>query len=179
VRKSRPAYFRAVPYAVAVVTAFLLWVALSGLGRYLAGNTSHTAVAAANKSQAAVELPQAPDSGLKAPNRSMATPAKAARRAPKMASGMVSIVRGARPVTQTQIPYSPDALREGVSGTVELQITIAADGSVQSPQVLSGDPLLTRDVAEAISNWTFQSMRVNGRPVPRTTEITLRFDIVK
>jgi len=163
---------RIVPYTIAVVTALILSVSLSGLGRFLASNTGH---GAAQQAPPVVEaVPPTPEPRSVAPPRS--APGK---RVAAQSVGRVTIVRGAKPVTQTELTYSPDALQERISGLVELQLTIAADGSVQSPQILSGHPLLTKDIAETVSHWTFQSMRVNGRPMPRTTEMTIRFDIVK
>ena len=172
--ESRRPHLRIVPYAIAIATAAILWVGVTGLARFLASNTTRAVVVAA---KAPDIIPAEPT------DRSQPAPFAPTRTAPaKRAAapaGIVTIVRGARPVTQTQIPYSSDALRERVSGLVEVELTIAADGSVQNPQILSGHPLLTRDVAETVSQWTFQSMRVNGRPVPRTTGMTLRFDIVR
>jgi TonB family protein len=171
-RESRPPYLRIAPYTIVIATASILWVAVAGLGRLLATKTSHAAVAAPQVTE--TEAGQKPADRLVAP-----APTARVKRAASASGGTVTIVRGATPLTRTQIPYSSDALREHVSGLVELQLTIAADGSVQSPQILSGHPLLAQDVAETVSHWTFQSMRVNGRPVPMTTEMTLRFDIAK
>ena len=58
-----------------------------------------------------------------------------------------------------------------------MQLTIAEDGSVQSPRVLSGDPLLRAGLAEEISKWVYQPLRVNGKPVPMTTELAIRFNL--
>jgi outer membrane biosynthesis protein TonB len=64
-----------------------------------------------------------------------------------------------------------------VSGVVEMELTIAEDGTVQSPRVLSGDPLLRAGLAEQISKWVYQPLRVNGKPVPMTTELAIKFDL--
>ena len=58
-----------------------------------------------------------------------------------------------------------------------MQVTIAEDGSVQSPRMVSGDPLLQAGLAEAISKWVYQPMRVNGKPVPMTTELAIKFNL--
>jgi TonB family protein len=78
---------------------------------------------------------------------------------------------------QTKLQYPPDARKERISGLVEMQLTIAEDGSVHSPRVLSGDPLLGAGLAEQISKWVYQPLRVNGKPVPMTTELAVRFDL--
>ena len=58
-----------------------------------------------------------------------------------------------------------------------MQLTIAADGSVQSQRVLSGDPLLRSGLAEEVSHWVYQPLRVDGKPVPMTTELAIRFNL--
>ena len=58
---------------------------------------------------------------------------------------------------------------------VEIQFTIAADGSVENLHTLAGHPLLAAAVTRAVSRWTFQPMRVNRRPAPLTTEMSVRF----
>jgi TonB family protein len=73
--------------------------------------------------------------------------------------------------------YPVEAQNEHVTGLVEMQLTIAEDGSVKSPRVLSGDPLLRAGLTEEVSKWVFQPLRVDGKPVPMTTELTLRFNL--
>jgi TonB family protein len=87
------------------------------------------------------------------------------------------LARGARPIRQTSLEYPAVARKEHISGTVEMQLTIAEDGSVQSPRMLSGDPLLQAGLAEEISKWVYQPLRVNGKPVPMTTELSIRFKL--
>src|SRR5205807_8390803 len=89
----------------------------------------------------------------------------------------IELSRGATPIRQTNLQYPPEAKKEHVTGVVELQLTIAEDGSVQSPRVLSGDPLLRAGLAEEVSTWVYQPLRVNGKPVPMTTELAIKFNL--
>jgi protein TonB len=100
-----------------------------------------------------------------------------AKKQPKPAKGTIVLTRGARPIVQTKLQYPADARKERISGVVEMQLTIAEDGSVHSPRVLSGDPLLGVGLAEQVSKWVYQPLRVNGKPVPMTTELAIRFDL--
>jgi TonB family protein len=84
---------------------------------------------------------------------------------------------GARPIRQTNLSYPVEAQNEHISGLVEMQLTIAEDGSVKSPRVLSGDPLLRAGLTEEVSKWVFQPLRVDGKPVPMTTELTIKFNL--
>jgi TonB family protein len=158
---------RLIPYGVAIATAFVIMVSMSGLGRFLASTTSRGRELVLPAASGA--LPGSVDQPMPRPN-------SAGRRASK-SIGTVAVARGAMPIAGAPLVYPPNALREGVSGQVELQITIAEDGSIQNPHVLSGHPQLVQGLTEGIGHWTFRSMRVNGRPVPLTTEMTLRFDI--
>src|SRR2546427_595810 len=99
------------------------------------------------------------------------------RRAAKEPVASIVLARGARPIRQTSLEYPAEAKKERVSGMVEMQLTIAEDGSVQSPRVLSGDPLLRAGLAEEISKWVYQPLRVNGKPVPMITELAIKFNL--
>src|SRR5207253_1837354 len=68
----------------------------------------------------------------------------------------IVLARGAKPIRQTSLEYPVEAKKENISGMVEMQVTIAEDGSVQSPRVLSGDPLLQAGLAEEVSKWVYQ-----------------------
>jgi TonB family protein len=89
----------------------------------------------------------------------------------------IVLARGAKPVLQTSLQYPAEAAKEHVTGLVEMQLTIAEDGSVQNERVLSGDPLLRAGLAEEVSHWVYQPLRVNGKPVPMTTELAIRFNL--
>jgi hypothetical protein len=58
-----------------------------------------------------------------------------------------------------------------------MQITIAQDGSVRNPRVLSGDPLLTAGLAAEVSKWVYQPLRINGEPVEMVTELGVLFHL--
>ena len=89
----------------------------------------------------------------------------------------VALFRGFRPLRQTSLDYPAEARREQVSGKVEMQITIAQDGSVQNPRVLSGDPLLCPGLVAEVSKWLYQPLRINGEPVEMVTELGIVFNL--
>jgi protein TonB len=59
------------------------------------------------------------------------------------------------------------------SGKVELRAIIGTDGSVQSLQVVSGDPLLIASAREAVLQWRYKPTYLNGEPVEIDTYITV------
>ena len=162
----------------------LTLLVLYGIGEFLsrrtpppdAGRLKLPAIALEPVKPPAEELAEAPPS---APSQSPDKPPAAARTARSTKKPVASIVlaRGAKPIRQTSLLYPVEAQNEHVSGLVEMQLTIAEDGSVKSPRVLSGDPLLRAGLTEEVSKWVFQPLRVDGKPVPMTTELTIKFNL--
>ncbi|MFY2763105.1 TonB family protein [Arenimonas sp. MALMAid1274] len=70
-------------------------------------------------------------------------------------------------VSTPQPNYPVGALRGGITGTVEVQITIARDGSVSNVRILSARPRGTfeRSVQSTVRNWRFE-------PLDETVTIT-------
>lgn len=59
------------------------------------------------------------------------------------------------------------------NGRVELHALIAIDGSVQSLELVSGDPLFVNSALEAVRQWHYKPMYLNGQPVEIDTYITV------
>jgi TonB family protein len=69
------------------------------------------------------------------------------------------------------IPAYPEILKKmNVSGTVKVQVTIAADGSVKDVEVKGGNAIFIDSVAAAVRNWKF----VPGER-QRTADVTVNF----
>jgi protein TonB len=77
------------------------------------------------------------------------------------------LIRRVEPV----YPTLPKQL--GRSGRVELHAIIATDGTIQSLQVVSGDPLFYRSALEAVRQWRYTPTVLNGEPVEIDTFITV------
>ena len=63
------------------------------------------------------------------------------------------------------------------SGRVELHAVIGVDGSVQSLQVVSGDPLFVNSAREVVSQWRYKPTYLNGNPVEVETFITVIYTL--
>jgi TonB family protein len=73
-------------------------------------------------------------------------------------------------------PDYPEAAREqNIQGVVVLEVHIAADGSVQDIQVISGPAVLAEAATAAVKQWKFKPKLVKGSPVEMQTRITLNF----
>jgi TonB family protein len=168
------------PYVVAALTTTLVLSMLYGVGGFLAKRSSPPN---AGKLLLPTYSPAVPPpieiAPIEPPSEPVPIPVRTSsqKRAPRQPILSIVLARGARPIRQTSLEYPAAAQKEHISGTVELQVTIAEDGSVQSPRVLSGDPLLRAGLTEEISKWVYQPMRVNGKPVAMTTELAIRFNL--
>jgi TonB family protein len=62
-------------------------------------------------------------------------------------------------------------------GKVELHAVIATDGTVQSLQVVSGDPLFVNSALEAVRQWHYKPTYLNGQPVEIDTFIVVIYTL--
>jgi TonB family protein len=75
-------------------------------------------------------------------------------------------------------PIYPALARQiGRAGRVELHAVIAVDGSVQSLEVVEGDPLLVRSALDAVSQWHYKPTILNGQAVEVDTHISVIYSM--
>ncbi len=72
-------------------------------------------------------------------------------------------------------PFLPKQM--GRSGKVELRAIIATDGTIQSLQVVSGDPLFYQSALDAVRRWRYRPTYLNGQPVEVDTFITVLYTL--
>ncbi len=65
----------------------------------------------------------------------------------------------------------------GRAGRVELRAVIATDGTIQSLQVVGGDPLFYQSALEAVRQWRYRPTVLNGEPVEIDTFITVIYNM--
>jgi len=71
--------------------------------------------------------------------------------------------------------YPKEARISGTEGTVKLHAVIATDGSVRQLQVESGEPHLAQSATDAVRQWTYEPLVMNGKPVEVETTIYVIF----
>lgn len=73
--------------------------------------------------------------------------------------------------------YPSRAARQGIEGAVELELTIGADGTARDIRILSSSPAGTFDAAatEAVAQWRYAPLDVEGIAIPAITRVRLRF----
>jgi TonB family protein len=64
--------------------------------------------------------------------------------------------------SKPQPEYSPIAKQMHVSGKVEVDVTVGADGTVEDVKIISGNPLLSNTTVAAVKKWKFSSLSPTG-----------------
>jgi protein TonB len=75
-------------------------------------------------------------------------------------------------------PVYPDiAVMAKVTGTVILEAMVATDGTVESVKVLRPVKFLDGAAIDAVKQWRYKPLILNGMPVPFVLTVTLTFSI--
>jgi periplasmic protein TonB len=69
--------------------------------------------------------------------------------------------------------YPPLAIQIHKEGRVEMRARIATDGTIQSLEIVSGDPIFYQSAKEAVSQWLYRPTILNGQKVEIDTYITV------
>ena len=73
--------------------------------------------------------------------------------------------------------YPPLARQARVQGTVLLEATIAADGTIENLRVVSGHPMLVSSAVNAVKQWRYRPYLLNGQPVEVQTTVEVHFNL--
>lgn len=69
--------------------------------------------------------------------------------------------------------YPQLAIQTHREGRVELRARIATDGTIQSLEIVGGDPMFYLSAREAVSQWLYRPLILNGQPVEIETHISV------
>lgn len=79
--------------------------------------------------------------------------------------------------------YSPaypiGAAREGIEGTVKLDVLVGRDGTVRNVSVASGPPMLASAAANAVRDWRYGETFLAGQPIETQQWVTIVFRLAK
>ncbi len=125
--------------------------------------------------------PETPAAPKTAPGRQTAatnrTPALSAAASVSQAPVAAGLTRGAKLLSSPELAYPEKAKDQRVSGVVRLEVLVDEDGTVKQPRILSGHPLLRAGLVDAVRHWMYQPALLNGKPVPMTAEIEIKFNL--
>ncbi|MBI1750174.1 MAG: TonB family protein [Acidobacteria bacterium] len=71
--------------------------------------------------------------------------------------------------------YPPLAKQRYIEGLVRLEVYVSREGAVEDIKVLSGNMLLVPAAVEAVKQWRYTPVAVDGKPVPVVTTIDIEF----
>jgi protein TonB len=80
-------------------------------------------------------------------------------------------------ITRVEPMYSQLAIRGNVGGVVILEATVRADGTVGDVQVLRSVKLLDQAAIDAVKQWRYSPLVLNGVPTPFVLSVTLTFSL--
>jgi TonB family protein len=101
---------------------------------------------------------------------------------PGWAAGAIRVGGNVHPPTKVKdvAPvYPPIAQTARVQGVVIIESIIGADGRVQDARILRSIPLLDQAALDAVKQWEFTPMMLNGAPVPIVMTMTVQFTLTQ
>lgn len=75
--------------------------------------------------------------------------------------------------------YPPEAKQAGTQGTVRLAVDIGTDGKVERLNAVSGPDVLVQAAVEAVKQWTYKPVLLNGQPVEVATTVDVNFTLAQ
>ncbi len=85
--------------------------------------------------------------------------------------------QGRRLVNHVQPEYPPLARQARIQGSVKFEARIAADGALKSLRVISGHPQLVQAAMDAVRQWKYEPLVIDGQPVEVVTDIDVNFTL--
>jgi protein TonB len=73
--------------------------------------------------------------------------------------------------------YPQIAISAKKEGIVILEATVGADGTVDHVRILRSEPLLDNAAVEAVKQWRYSPLQLNGRAHPFILTVTVSFDL--
>jgi len=71
--------------------------------------------------------------------------------------------------------YPAEARKQGLEGTIALDIVVGRDGAVLRMHALNGPDVLARAAMDALRWWKFEPYRINGEPAVVETTVAVEF----
>jgi len=88
-------------------------------------------------------------------------------------------VQQANLIVKVTPAYPPDAKQARIQGVVKLLATINKDGTIQTLDVISGEPVLASAAIDAVKQWVYKPTLLNGNAVEVITQIDVNFTLTQ
>jgi len=80
-------------------------------------------------------------------------------------------------ISRVEPRYPPLAIQIHREGRVELHAIISTTGTIESLEVISGDPFFIQSALAAVREWRYRPTILNGRPIEVDTRITVIYTL--
>ena len=80
-------------------------------------------------------------------------------------------------VKEVQPVYPKEAAKAGVEGVVIMEATTDTFGRIANVKVLRSIPLLDQAAVDALKQWVYEPMIIDGKPMPVVFTVTMRFNL--
>jgi periplasmic protein TonB len=88
------------------------------------------------------------------------------------------IIRTPKLLQRVTPEYPPLAVQARTTAIVIIEAVVDADGRVQTAKVLRGQPLFDQAALDAVKQWRYKPLLLNGVPTPFVVSVTLLFNLV-
>jgi TonB family protein len=78
-------------------------------------------------------------------------------------------------LSRVELEYPPDAQFAKISGTVRAEVIVNEKGEVYEARLMMSHPWFVKPGLDAILQWKFQPLLVNGQPTPFVTTVNLDY----
>jgi TonB family protein len=130
----------------------------------------HKAASAPGESEPSIDVSESANNA--APLSDLSASHRAEPAAPVPIGGDV---KPAKLIKSVQPVYPAMAKSQHVSGNVQIDALIGADGSVSAMKVLSGPALLREAALQSLKQWKYQPAELDGKPTSMHLTVTLQF----
>jgi periplasmic protein TonB len=106
-------------------------------------------------------------------------PARPSEETPKPAARhqVSEPVQMAQLINRVEPRYPPLAIQTHHEGRVELHAVISTAGTIESLEVISGDPFFIQSALAAVRQWRYHPTILNGNPIEVDTHITVIYTL--
>jgi TonB family protein len=92
---------------------------------------------------------------------------------------VIGTMKTPRLLKKVEPVYSKDARKAGVQGTIIVQVTTDNQGNVVDAKVIKSTPLLDSAVIDAVRQWVYEPMIIEGKPRRAILIVTFQCDLSK
>jgi periplasmic protein TonB len=91
----------------------------------------------------------------------------------------ISVLEPSRLIHRVEPVYPDLAIRARVQGAVMLRVVVDESGVVREVEVTSGHALLRQAAMDAVRQWRYKPVILNGEPIPVSAAVTVNFFLTK